>query len=128
MKVGLKITYASVTLALLGGCGRTESALTLPDLRAYHWNNRILVLDTPAADTPAYRASLEALVLVETGLRERDLILITQFAAPTFRVRLVGKDGGVKADFATPVHPPTIFAIIDAMPMRRAEKAQSNQR
>ena len=38
-----------------------------------------------------------------------------------FRVRLVGKDGGVKLDRGAPVDIPTLFVLIDAMLMRRAE-------
>ena len=46
--------------------------------------------------------------------------ILTQ-TAKAFRVRLVGKDGGVKLDRGEPVDIPTLFALIDAMPMRRAE-------
>ena len=48
---------------------------------------------------------------------------MTRTGAPAFRVRLVGKDGGVKLDQATPIEVTTLFALIDAMPMRRAEMA-----
>jgi hypothetical protein len=37
-------------------------------------------------------------------------------------VRLIGKDGGVKLDRDTPVAVAELFALIDAMPMRRAER------
>jgi hypothetical protein len=46
--------------------------------------------------------------------------IVTQ-TAKVFRVRLVGKDGGVKHVQSVPIDAPTIFALIDAMPMRRAE-------
>jgi hypothetical protein len=33
----------------------------------------------------------------------------------------VGKDGGVKLDAGTPMTTDTLFALIDAMPMRQEE-------
>jgi hypothetical protein len=36
-------------------------------------------------------------------------------------VRLVGKDGGVKLDQSGPISAQALFALIDAMPMRKAE-------
>ncbi len=57
------------------------------------------------------------------GLQERDLVIVTQPAA-AFRIRLVGKDGGVKLDQSTLVEVPTLFSLIDAMPMRQAEMSR----
>jgi NADH dehydrogenase [ubiquinone] 1 alpha subcomplex assembly factor 1 len=37
---------------------------------------------------------------------------------------LVGKDGGVKARWSSPVDPDEIFALVDTMPMRQREVAQ----
>jgi hypothetical protein len=34
---------------------------------------------------------------------------------------LIGKDGGEKLRRTTPLSPEELFAIVDAMPMRRAE-------
>jgi len=58
--------------------------------------------------------------MVPDGLQERHMHIITQ-AGPVFRVRLVGKDGSVKLDRGEPVGTTTLFSLIDAMPMRRAE-------
>ena len=57
------------------------------------------------------------------GLIERDLHIVTRGEAAAFRVRLIGKDGGEKLDSAAPVSAAALFALIDAMPMRRAEMA-----
>ena len=46
--------------------------------------------------------------------------IMTQ-TGPVFRVRLVGKDGGVRLDRDKPVSTSELFSLIDAMPMRRAE-------
>ena len=94
----------------------------MPDLAAHRWKHRVLIVDTPSPEATEYRRQRSAWETDAAGLKERDLIVITQ-AAPTFRVRLVGKDGGVKLDQATPVELPVLFALIDAMPMRRAERS-----
>lgn len=121
MDVRLKITWASLTLGLLGGCSQAGLPRALPDLSAYQWKHRVLLIDTPTTATSAHQASLVALAQVEPGMHERDLVLVTQVGAPIFRVRLVGKDGGVKLDSGEPVDPAAIFGLIDQMPMRRAE-------
>ena len=94
----------------------------LPDLAEHRWRDRVLIVDAPSLDDPAYRVQASTLLAVWSGLSERDLHIITRQQAPAFRVRLVGKDGGVKLDQGAPVPPDELFALIDAMPMRRAEK------
>ena len=44
-----------------------------------------------------------------------------RFGSGRFTALLVGKDGTVKHRFDEPVGPEEIFALIDAMPMRRRE-------
>jgi Domain of unknown function (DUF4174) len=66
------------------------------------------------------------------GFADRDVPVIevigadprrARFGVPAgqFRVILVGKDGGVKLSSGRPVPAAEIFALIDAMPMRRDE-------
>ncbi len=116
-------TAASWAACLLAGCSADPKApaAALPDLSAHRWQHRVLVVDTPSLDAAEYRRQRSTLEAAAAGLKERDLIVVTQ-SAPTFRVRLVGKDGGVKLDQAEPVEVPALFALIDAMPMRRAER------
>ncbi len=116
-------TAASWAACLLAGCSADPKApaAALPDLSAHRWQHRVLVVDTPSADAAEYRRQRSALEAAAAGLKERDLIVVTQ-SAPTFRVRLVGKDGGVKLDRAELVEVPALFALIDAMPMRQAER------
>jgi hypothetical protein len=99
------------------------------------------------ADTDADPALLEQqarLQAVAAGLVERDVVLVAAtgqgvsvdggssdafrveqlrlaYAAATtgFQVVLIGKDGGVKLRAAEPVRADELFALIDAMPMRR---------
>lgn len=100
-------------------------ALPLPDLTAQRWNERVFVIDTPTTDDPAFQAQAAALLPAWAGLRERDVLVLTRTGAEAFQFRLVGKDGGVKLTAAQPVDPAELFAIIDAMPMRRAEMREA---
>lgn len=97
---------------------------SLPALTEYRWKQRVLVVDTIETTATAYLDQAAALLPFWSGLMDRDLHIITRSAAPAFRVRLVGKDGEVKLDAASPINADDLFAIIDAMPMRRAEAAR----
>ena len=84
---------------------------------------RVLVIDAPEQVTEDHRRQLASLDAAKAGLEERDVLVVTRPGSPAFRVRLVGKDGGVKLDQGAPIETATLFALIDAMPMRRAEMA-----
>jgi hypothetical protein len=115
-------TMASWAACLLAGCSANQPTpeAGLPNLSAHRWKHRVLIIDTPSPDAAEYRQQRADLEAAPAGLKERDLFIITQ-VGPNFRVRLVGKDGGVKLDQPRPVEVPALFALIDAMPMRRAE-------
>ena len=55
------------------------------------------------------------------GLLERDIVVLTDLNATKFEITLFGKDGGTKLSRSTLLEPEELFAIIDAMPMRRDE-------
>jgi hypothetical protein len=114
------VTWLAACLATGCAGGSTSPETALPDLPAHQWRYRVLVIDTPSRDADAYRRQRAALAAASAGLEERHVQVVTQ-TAQDFRVRLVGKDGGVKLDRGEPVDVPTLFALIDAMPMRRAE-------
>jgi hypothetical protein len=122
--MGQVIHLSGVAFAacLLAGCaeGLRSTEAGLPDLSVHQWRHRVLVIDMPSPQDVAYHQQSAWLEAATAGLRERDLVIVTQPAA-AFRIRLVGKDGGVKLDRAAPVEVPTLFSLIDAMPMRRAE-------
>ncbi len=82
---------------------------------------RRLVLSAPDARDPAYREQAAVLLPVWAGLVERDFVIETRFGAPAFSVVLIGKDGGEKLRRQAPLAPAELFAIVDAMPMRREE-------
>ena len=122
MKTALKIGFAGLTACLAHGCtGKLTAGLALPDLAAQQWKHRVLIIDTPSLQSAPYLQQISAFDAAAAGLKERDLQVITQTSAPAFRVRLVGKDGGVKLDRDTPMTTDALFALIDAMPMRQEE-------
>jgi hypothetical protein len=98
---------------------------------------RRFLIFAPSAAEPAYERQLALLAGHEAGLAERDL-RVTSFLedgseeAATARGRysvpegrfaavLVGKVGGAKLRSGEPLGTETLFARIDAMPMRRRE-------
>jgi len=94
-------------------------ALILPMFAAP--DQRILVIAAPSLTDESYRAQAAVLLPAWTGLLERDFVVQTQFGAKLFSVTLIGKDGGEKLRRTTLLAPEELFAIVDAMPMRRAE-------
>lgn len=118
----------AVALALGGMRSAAAEGLPLPDLGNHRWKHRVVVIDTPDSASPDYQTQAAALLTVWAGLLERDLFIVTQIKpAAAFRVRLVGKDGGVKFDSAKPISSDALFALIDAMPMRREEAAAKKE-
>jgi hypothetical protein len=84
-------------------------------------DRRLLIVATPALDDPSYRAQAAALIAAWDGLIERDFRILTETGAKAFSVRLLGKDGGEKLRSNQPVSTESLFALVDAMPMRRQE-------
>ena len=122
MKTALKIGFAGLTACLAHACtGNSTAGLALPDLAAHQWKHRVLIIDTPSLQSAPYLQQISAFDAAAASLKERDLEVMTQTSAPAFRVRLVGKDGGVKLDRDTPMTTDALFALIDAMPMRQEE-------
>ena len=119
----LTLSCAGLTAYLGQGCagGLSSPEAGLPDLSTHQGRHRVLVIDTPTDQSAEYLRQISMLEAAKAGLPERNLQIVTRPFAPSFRVRLVGKDGGVKLDQNAPVESAALFALIDAMPMRRAE-------
>jgi Domain of unknown function (DUF4174) len=121
-------------------------------LDRYRWQNRILLVFAPDADSALYRRQQEMLLVAERGLNERDMVIIFVIrdtvstkgrpAAAVvavdlrdaygvlpheFRVVLIGKDGDVKLRQEEPISMADLFALIDAMPMRKQEIGQRSK-
>lgn len=105
-------------------------------LAVHRWKARIVVISAPGPGDPRLARQRALLAAVPEGLRDRDLVVLEAVGASAgarglrarlglpdgaFRVVLVGKDGGAKRNAATPLPAETLFAAIDAMPMRRDE-------
>ena len=128
-KSAVRAAGLAVAVALsLGMRSAAAEGLPLPDLENHRWKHRVVVIDASDIASPDYQTQAAALLPVWVGLLERDLFIVTQIKpAAAFRVRLVGKDGGVKFDSAKPVSADALFALIDAMPMRREEAAAKKE-
>jgi hypothetical protein len=121
-------------------------------LDRYRWQNRILLVFAPDADSALYRRQQEMLIVAERGLNERDMVIIfvirdtvstkgrpaAAVAAVDlrdaygvlpheFRVVLIGKDGDVKLRQEEPISMADLFALIDSMPMRKQEIGQRSK-
>ncbi|TQS72526.1 DUF4174 domain-containing protein [Rhodobacteraceae bacterium] len=104
-------------------------------LDAYRWQSRPVVVLADDASDPAYQLQANALKQAADGLAARDVVVLSDAdeeahsirshlnAGSGFGVYLIGKDGGVKLHETTPVSAEAIFALIDAMPMRKSEMA-----
>lgn len=82
---------------------------------------RVLIISAPSLTDDAYRTQAALLLPAWPGLIECDFVIQTQFGAKTFSLVLIGKDGTEKLRRTTLLPPAELFALVDAMPMRRAE-------
>ena len=124
-----------------------DATQLMPELT---WEKRVLLTFAPDESHAVFRRQVALLDAVEAGLPERDMTVIQVFAdgrvaidgdlhlasassfyqrfsvaTDVFRVILVGKDGTVKLDRVSAVSGGDLFALIDAMPMRRLEMLQN---
>lgn len=123
------------------------------DLAAHHWQDRLLLIVADAADHPALRQQLAELQKEKEGLDERKLVIYQvlpgkyrvglddegpwqisgkmynrfQEAGASFSVLLIGLDGGTKLGRGALLSCEELFAVIDGMPMRRAEMRKKSK-
>ncbi len=115
-------------------------------MNVYLWQNRPLIVLVPDVEDEFFVAQRKALAGRSADLVDRDMVVIEvvgdnvavdgrpppKLTAEYLRGRfesqtglaeaiLVGKDGGIKLRRSSPVPAETLFATIDAMPMRRHE-------
>lgn len=114
------------------------SLFTMDAIHAQFSDKRQLLI-FGEAQSAAVQQQLALLNKEAKGLQERDLQVVPAAdrhhlykkyrvgAAEPFVLVLVGKDGGEKYRSPKPVFPDTIFAIIDAMPMRQSEMKRRKQ-
>lgn len=116
-------------------------------LEQHRWQDRLILLFADAESQDTLEKQLQLLNEDTAGLADRDLLLYTLSAQvaegpkgeslspqkinalharynpddKTFLFILIGKDGGVKLRAEQPVARERLYALIDGMPMRRAE-------
>jgi hypothetical protein len=97
-------------------------------------NKRALTIYAQSDNEPQYKQQLQLLQEDKPGLEERDVVVETKVynnanassfrkagATGNFTIILTGKDGGEKYRSMKPITLKKLYAIIDAMPMRRQE-------
>jgi hypothetical protein len=143
------MTATTTSLLATAAALMTASVLATPAVASmsdYRWKKRPLVVFAGTGADERLSAQKNAVTANRGGFAERDMVVIwvvgdrvstdlgpapglTAAAlrsrygvdAKSFRSLLIGKDGGVKISSANPITAGTLFATIDAMPMRRDE-------
>jgi hypothetical protein len=123
------------------------------DLSKFQWKNRLLLIFAPDENDSLFKKLQSEIITQEAEVEDRDLIIFElfglgssrmnralldqskvdsirrHFSVPqrSFRVILIGKDGGIKLKRNGQIDLETIFELIDSMPMRKDEIRQKNQ-
>lgn len=124
---------------------------TMPmDLTQFQWKNRLLLIFAPDENDSLFKKLQSEIIAQEAEVEDRDLIVFElfglgssqmnralldqskvdsirrHFSVPqrSFRVILIGKDGGIKLKRNDQIDLETIFELIDSMPMRKDEIRQ----
>ncbi len=127
----------------------------MPDLSEYRWKNRLVLLFSSQHDSSLGQRQHDLLRADQTGLDERDLLIFRvlpdrvvddvdsvrkdsadieraaalreryQVDEREFLIILIGKDGSEKLRRDVIVPLGELYALIDAMPMRREEMRQN---
>ncbi|MCG6135139.1 MAG: DUF4174 domain-containing protein [Nostoc sp. LLA-1] len=151
--IALTLT-ASIVLSPISISGTAQGStqaikMSSFNLSSQKWQNRVLLVFAPSVDHRDYQQQMQLFQQHNSGFADRDLVLVQVLADKSyangqlidessvanlrsrfgvdkdnFRVILIGKDGGVKRQDATPVQATAIFEQIDAMPMRQREMQQ----
>ncbi len=122
--------------------------LSAQDIEQYRWKNRLVLLLTDHPEDQALQKQLKVFESNLEGLKERKLEIIHlcpdqiriwdpaadilsksdgqiyqkyRSKSTSFEMVLIGLDGGEKLRTASPISLDRLFAVIDAMPMRRWE-------
>lgn len=120
---------------------------TAQDLSAHQWQDRLILVLAKDSDDVTYQKQIKLFQAAEAGLKERKLVVYHIFpdqyqtglvakdswmnsselygkyhrTEASFEVLLIGLDGGIKLRKTEVLTTQDLFAIIDGMPMRRAE-------
>ncbi|MCF6390199.1 DUF4174 domain-containing protein [Mycobacterium sp. MBM] len=140
-----RLALLLVGLAVCAALGPTTAAAT--ELSDYRWERRPLLVFAPTDDDPRLAETLRRIESSRCDFVERDMVLAvvvrdgtssfdghaidadealrlaSQFdiGEADFRVLLIGKDGSEKLRVGAVPDLPTVYAVIDGMPMRSRE-------
>jgi len=114
------------------------SLLLLMNFSMPYSNNRMLYIFGKETNQELVTQQTNLLKSTAAAVKERDIelkviaendVICKQFkiSPGVFTVVLVGKDGGEKYRTGKLLQPADLFAIIDAMPMRKQEMKQQNK-
>ena len=121
--------------------------MTSQNLQKHQWENRLILVLTDASENREFKKQLSELEAHQEGMDDRKLLVYqikpeaykTGFSMATewkkdfelfsdyakeedsFRVILIGFDGGIKLEQTKFLSSEKLFDTIDAMPMRRTE-------
>ena len=148
------VGWAGLTLIGVSFFGAIDMAHADGPLDAYRWQNRLIVIFADQDSKEKLERQHHMLLTSRRGLRDRHLVIIEvdrdlvtfdglirqsvggdelrdvlNVSRSGFSVVLIGKDGGVKMRSTEPTTSESLFALIDAMPMRQREmKEQQTDR
>jgi hypothetical protein len=149
----LKTTLPAILISLMLIASSPNAKETPMDLSQFQWKNRLLFLFAPNRSHPLFDVLQKSIANQQAEVADRDLVIFeilesgasrmdtrdldpqtAQSLRDKFDVRpgrftviLVGKDGGIKLTRQDQTRLEDIFALIDAMPMRREEMRQKSR-
>lgn len=142
-KIVFYVFYLLIGVPLIAA-GQEGRSVNLSD---YKWKNRVLFIFSPSQDLDLYQKQLQEMEGEKKGFQDRDLKIfhLTEHgmsmeteervidrdvqrlrqafgvSKEEFSVILIGKDGTEKLRSNSLLQVKELFAVIDAMPMRRRE-------
>ncbi len=148
------VVWARLALAGVFFFGAIDMAHADGSLDAHRWQNRLIVIFADQDSKKEMEQQRHMLLTSRRGLRDRQLVIVEvdqelvtfdglvsqsvggdelrnvlNVSSSGFSVVLIGKDGGVKMRSTVPTTSESLFALIDAMPMRQREmKEQQTDR
>ncbi|MBD2505499.1 DUF4174 domain-containing protein [Anabaena azotica] len=154
LTLGASIALSPVSIAGTARLSTQAIKMSSLNLSSQKWQNRVLLVFAPSVDNRDYQQQMQLFNQHQNGFTDRDLVLVQVLATDksyanrqlidessaaklrdrfgvdkdNFHVILIGKDGGVKRQDATPVQATAIFEQIDAMPMRQQEIQQRGRK
>ena len=141
------VASALAMIILAAGAALVPAVAAAAELGDYLWQRRPLLLFAPAESDPRLVEMVRRIEASRCDFADRDMVLglivtegtstldgqvvdtsqarrlLSEFGigANSFSVVLIGKDGGEKLRVNEVPDLPTIYAVIDGMPMRSAE-------